>query len=372
MSNIYIGLMSGTSLDAIDAVAINFSKSQPEIICHHNIDYPEEIKKSVRTLSHNLGHVSLQTLGELDCKLGSYYAQIVNELLSKKNLKAKNIAAIGSHGQTIFHAPEGQYPFSMQIGNGNIIAARTGIPCITDFRGMDIAVGGQGAPLAPAFHQALFSSRSENRIILNLGGIANISLLPKNNTNIIGYDTGPANTLMDIWVHKHLGKKYDKDGQWARSGTIDQPLLAMLLDDSYFSLNAPKSTGTEYFHLTWLNNILQKQPTTLSPEDIQATLCELTAISVTDEIKKHPVDSLYVCGGGSENKFLLERIQYQLPRINISTTAALGINPQLVEASCFGWLAQQYILKNTGNLPSVTGAKAPVILGCLYYPPTII
>ncbi len=372
MSRLYIGLMSGTSLDAIDAIAIDFSEPQPKIICHHDIDYPNAIKSDIRKISQNSGQISLQTLGELDYKLGIYYAQIVNELLSKANLNAKDITAIGSHGQTIFHSPAKKHPFSMQIGNGNIIAAKTGIPCITDFRGMDIAVGGQGAPLAPAFHQALFSSTSENRIILNLGGIANISVLSKSGRNIIGYDTGPANTLMDVWVHKHLGKKYDKNGQWTRSGTIYQPLLTMLLDDPYFALSPPKSTGTEYFHLAWLNQIIQKLPTTLNPVDIQATLCELTAISVANDIKKHLVDSIYVCGGGAENVFLLERIQHLLPHIKITSTTDLGIDSQLVEASCFAWLAYQYTLKKPGNLPSVTGARMPAILGSLYYPPMAI
>ncbi len=368
MSEYFIGLMSGTSLDGIDAVILNCASGQIKLIETYSAPYPKDIKIKIRALNENNGLITLQELGGLDVALGNYYAEIVHDLLKKSQLKPKDICAIGSHGQTIFHSPTTKNPFSMQIGSGSVIATKTGIACINDFRNMDVAQGGQGAPLAPAFHQALLASPNENRIILNLGGIANITLLPTNGKNIIGYDTGPANTLMDIWVQKHLDQKYDKDGEWAASGAIQPILLERMISDPYFRKKYPKSTGTEYFNLSWLESSLASCKEIYKPEDVQATLCEITAQSIAAEILKHDTQNIYLCGGGANNKHLIARLENHLPNIVTKTTSALGIDPQWVEASCFAWLAYQYIHRLPGNIPSVTGAKKPAILGCLYPP----
>ncbi|MDA7742509.1 anhydro-N-acetylmuramic acid kinase [Francisellaceae bacterium] len=368
MSEYFIGLMSGTSLDGIDAVILDCASRQIKLIETYSAPYPENIKTKVRALNENNGLITLQEFGSLDVALGNYYAETVISLLNKSKFKPKDICAIGSHGQTIFHSPKTENPFSMQIGSGSVIAAKTDIACINDFRSMDVALGGQGAPLAPAFHQALLASPDENRMILNLGGIANITLLPNDGENIIGYDTGPANTLMDIWIQKHLNQKYDENGQWAASGNIQPALLEHMISDPYFRKEYPKSTGTEYFNLSWLESSLASCKEIYKPEDVQATLCELTAQSIAAEILKHDTQNIYLCGGGANNKHLIARLENHLPNIVIQITSALGIDPQWVEASCFAWLAHQYVHKLPGNIPSVTGATKPAVLGCLYQP----
>jgi anhydro-N-acetylmuramic acid kinase len=326
------------------------------------------IRSKLKKIIENPYNISIKELGESDVLLGNTYADNINTLLSKKNISHKKIHAIGNHGQTIFHSTSTATPFSYQIGNASNIATKTGIPCISDFRNMDIALGGQGAPLVPAFHQSIFSSQSEKRIILNLGGIANVTVLDKD--VITGYDTGPANTLSDIWVYKVLGKNFDQDGLWARSGILNEKLLSYFLSDPYFTTLPPKSTGREHFNLNWIISNIQKLPLNIEPENIQRTLVELTAKSIALSIENYNTESIYICGGGVKNKFLLERIHFYLPKINFQTTDQLGIDPQFVEASCFAWLARQYTLKKPGNIPSATGARSTGILGCEYLPPS--
>jgi anhydro-N-acetylmuramic acid kinase len=290
----------------------------------------------------------------------------VHRLLTSARIDAQTVLAIGSHGQTVRHAPDAELPWTLQIGDPTTLAVNTGIHVVADFRRQDIAAGGHGAPLAPGFHAAVFQSNNEDRVILNLGGIANISILPRHGA-ITGFDTGPANSLLDLWVQQHRQTAFDDHGEWARSGIADHALLHHWIDNTPW-LNAPppKSTGRETFGLAWLK---QYAPATHKPEDIQATLIELTACTIADAITHHaPLNSaIYACGGGTRNAFLMERLTARLAPHAVHTTRALGMDPQWVEATAFAWLARQRILELPGNLPAVTGAKRPLVLGAIYH-----
>ena len=364
----YIGLMSGTSVDGIDAVLVKEKKGRLILVEAYSMPFPDDLKTDIEELLKTF-QVHLQKLGEIDHRLGCCYAECVNRLLKKASVNSSEVIAVGCHGQTIFHDPRTDTPFTMQIGDANIIAARTGIITVNDFRRMDVAYGGDGAPLAPAFHADYLSSNSEKRIILNLGGIANITILDYDKKDVIGFDTGPANCLMDLWIQKCRGEKYDKNGNWAKSGKVNNELLNEMLNNYYFSLPSPKSTGKELFNLDWLNSVL-KNYSNLEEKDVQATLCDLTAKSIADEINKHcsDADAVYSCGGGAYNVFLHERLSFYLPDVKISTTDELGVSVQWMEAIAFAWLTKQRIEKKPGNLPSVTGAKQRAILGALYCP----
>ncbi len=363
----YIGLMSGTSMDGIDVVLVDLSKKQIELICSHSHPFPATLQQQLAAIINPDWQGSLVQIGSLHQQLGKLFAEAVNALLKKTEIHSHQIKAIGSHGQTVWHQPGGEHPFSMQLGDANQISELTGITTVTDFRSRDIASGGQGAPLVPAFHQALFSRADTNRILLNIGGIANITLLPHNG-EISGFDTGPGNGLMDAWIKKHQQKSFDKNGDWASSGIINKQLLGQLLNDQYFSLPAPKSTGKEYFNLQWLNKNSSKS---VNPQDIQATLAELTARSIANAINSVIDQSpdwheLYVCGGGIHNQFLMERLQHHLTAFNIESTETLGVSPDWMEAIAFAWLAKQTLEGKPGNLASVTGAKGARILGAIY------
>ena len=364
----YVGIMSGTSMDGIDAILVGFLDNTFEIIQHHSQPFPPDLKQDLCDLI-SFYQVSLSKLGEIDHRLGLCYADSVKNLVAKTVIKLGDIKAIGCHGQTIFHSPETKYPFTMQIGDGNLIAALTGIPTVTDFRRMDMAFNGGGAPLAPAFHFTFFNNNEEKRGILNLGGIANITLLGSSAEDTYGFDTGPANCLLDLNIQKHKGLAFDKNGDWARSGKIIPSFLQAMLEAPYFNQSIPKSTGRELFNMMWIEKHLAAY-SDCEPVDIQATLLELTAISITDAVKKSGPDlqAVYACGGGAYNTFLLERLSHHLPEIKISTTTDLGLSPQQVESAAFAWLARQRINKLPGNLTSVTGAKCQTILGALYEP----
>jgi|SRR5690554_4120823 len=372
-NSVYIGLMSGTSADAIDAVAVSFAADgQLYILGHHSDALPTEIRQQIHLLALP-GSNEIDRLGSLDVKLAELFAHCVNSLINKLALDPRKILAIGSHGQTIRHRPPapGNTPFTLQIGDPNIIAQRTGITTVADFRRRDMAVGGQGAPLVPAFHQAAFHQRNADRLIVNIGGMANITWLPKMG-GALGFDTGPGNVLMDNWVMQHLNKSYDAGGAWAKSGKVDSALLAELLKHPFFSKKHPKSTGREDFNPEWLNAILHEVSTSaLKAEDVQATLVELTARSIAiatqDIIGATRNAEVYVCGGGAYNSHLLATIQALLPDNLVSTTEALGIAPELIEATAFAWLARQTISRQTSNLCEVTGARQAVILGGVYY-----
>jgi len=363
MQELYIGIMSGTSLDGIDAVVVDFSHSPPKLIGHFYRKYHDPLRHAILTLCEP-GTDEINRLAEIDIQLGKEYAKTIHSLLNHCQLTPKDIRAIGNHGQTIRHYPHKQ--FTLQVGDPNMIAAETGITTIADFRRADIAQGGQGAPLVPAFHQALFRHSSINRVIVNIGGIANITLLPAETKQpVIGFDTGPGNLLLNVWIEKHLHVAFDEEGNWGKTGRIIDSLLHHWRNDPFFHLPAPKSTGREYFNLAWIQSHL---PSSTPAVDIQATLTELTAWSIIDAIKHYfSSGEIFICGGGVHNKFLLQRLHYHADSLfNIASTSKLGIDPTHIEAFAFAWLARQTLTGKPGNLPTVTGARRSCILGALY------
>jgi len=368
MPELYIGLMSGTSLDGIDAGLVEFDGEKITLLSFDYTPFSGDIKNLIQRASQTDTAVLLKDYGAIDNRLGCLFAQACKKLLKKANISSTEIKAIGSHGQTIYHAPEKPSTFSLQIGDPNIIAEETGITTIADFRRRDIAAGGQGAPLVPAFHQAVFGQTfdlsKQNITIVNIGGIANITYLSANKT--IGFDTGTGNTLMDFWIKKNLDSAYDKNGAWAKQGKVNPDLLKTLKQDPYFKLSLPKSTGKEYFSPSWLNNKIGNIPD-CSATDIQASLCYLTAETITEAINTHApeTDHTLICGGGMHNCHLIELIKKNLNH-PVSSTAEYGINPDHVEAMAFAWLARQTLNNLSGNLTEVTGAKRPVILGGIY------
>ena len=398
---LYIGMMSGTSLDGMDAVLCQFDGEeniqQPlRLLASISQDFPPRLREVLLALCQPNGVQELtSTLGEPSSELdwfgwaskeyAEFASDVVNNLLQQSNTDVESVLAIGCHGQTVRHRP--QMGFSLQLLDANIIAERTGISVVSDFRRRDMAVGGQGAPLVPAFHQALFATPDSTRVLLNLGGIANITVLPANanlinanpandalvnNSSVIGYDTGPANLLLDAWTALHTDKDYDAGGAWAQSGQVVEPLLNQLIEHPFFARTYPKSTGREDFNLAWLQSELQKFDQAsahirYSSADVQATLTELTAMSASMQInmfiKAKENSSVYVCGGGALNDYLMTRLQAHLPHCKVETTASLGLNPAWVEAVAFAWLARQTLMGETGNLPAVTGASKGVVLG---------
>jgi anhydro-N-acetylmuramic acid kinase len=367
MTELYIGLMSGTSLDGIDAALVEFKGNQLQLIEFEYQAFSDTIKYQIRQISDANAMIFLQDYGAMDTQMGLLFAQTIKTLLAKANIPASEIRAIGSHGQTIYHEPNTRLPFSLQIGDPNIIAEKTGITTIADFRRRDIAAGGQGAPLVPAFHQAVFGHETEHRCVVNIGGIANITILPpaSESTAVIGFDTGPGNVLIDQWIQKHQRLNYDKQGEWAKSGAINHELIERLKKDPYFQADPAKSTGKEYFSLAWIYENIRV--TDYPAQDIQASLCYLTAITITDAIKKYApaTEQVLICGGGIHNNYLLQLIEQNLP-CPVSSTELYGIHPDHVEAIAFAWLAKQTLHNLTGNLKEVTGASHNLILGGIY------
>lgn len=363
----FIGLISGTSLDAIDCALVSFANNHPVLVGSLARPYPEPLHQQLSKLCQP-SPTSLQTLGAAHIAVGEQFACAVNELLNQHGLTSEQVVAIGSHGQTVFHKPEKPRQFSMQIGDPNTIAHATGIATVADFRGMDMAAGGQGAPLAPLFHRAVFESTDQARVVVNLGGIANISIIAPGR-EYLGYDTGPANVLMDYWVAKQLHQPVDFQGQWAAAGKVIEELLSLFLNDPYFSMSEPKSTGREYFNGPWLEQQLSRLNHIPSPVDVQATLLELTAATVAMEIENQlAADQVFLCGGGAHNTALHQRLQELLPDAEVASTQALGIAPDWVEAMTFAWLAKQRLEGNRQDTRSITGAVKPVILGSVYLP----
>jgi anhydro-N-acetylmuramic acid kinase len=306
---------------------------------------------------------TLEQVGQIDHRLGLLFAEAVEALLIRENIDTSNIKAIGSHGQTLWHAPSGVYPFSMQLGDANIITAKTGIPVIADFRRKDVALGGQGAPFAPAFHQFLFGDVDASVCVVNIGGMANITVLGE---KLIGYDTGCGNVLLDMWIAKHKGVAYDKDGAWAKSGKVDYTLMEAMMADEYFSLDYPKSTGREKFNEAWLDAMLTRRDSSVCSlvleQDVQRTLVELTALTISNEVLKFNMDVALLCGGGAKNSFLVERIKALMPNVEV----AIAQNADTLEAMAFAWLAYKRIHKEVVNLKDVTGASDNTILGAIY------
>ncbi len=367
-NDLYIGLMSGTSLDGIDAALVQFNNDQITVLESICLPLSLNLKNKIKSLIHSSEN-EINHLMMLDIELAQQFATSVNQLLKKSNKNKKDIIAIGSHGQTIRHLPTAKFPSTLQIADPNSIAELTGITTVADFRRRDMAAGGQGAPLVPAFHQQIFSDKKINRIILNLGGIANITVLPADKSqNVTGFDTGPANTLINHWIQQHQNKNFDDAGKWAATGKINSDFLDLLLSDDYFNLSPPKSTGTEYFNPHWLTKKLSRFPF-LSAEDVQATLTEFTVTTIKDAINQYAkeADEIIVCGGGVHNEFLLQQLKKALPVIEINSSANYGLDPDYIEATAFAWLAKQTIEHKVGNLPEVTGATQAVILGGVYY-----
>lgn len=368
MSTLYIGLMSGTSMDAVDAALVDFSGPAPKLLATHSLSLDMELRTALRALGHG-GIGELDRYGQLDARVGELFAEAACGLLEQAAVKAAQVRAIGSHGQTVLHNPAGSYPYSLQIGNPSLIAERTGITTVADFRRRDMAAGGQGAPLAPAFHNAVLRSQTQDRVVINIGGIANITVLPADpKLAVSGFDTGPASTLMDAWIQQHLNQRMDDDGRWAAGGTVVKPLLDRLMNDPYFKLAPPKSTGFEYFNLAWLNKKLAEQGAPITAQDVQATLCELSAASIAQAITEHAPNTrqVLVCGGGVHNAYLMQRLRALMPTCQVDSTAVYGVDPEWVEAMAFAWLAKQTLEGKPGNLPSVTGAKRAVMLGGIY------
>lgn len=360
----YIGLISGTSADAVDAALVAF-RPEPRILRAGSFPLPAEAGASLLASDRRIHPADLVAL---DAQLGAAFARAALSLLRDAGLTPAQVTAIGSHGQTFWHAADARHPGTLQIGDPNRIAEDTGITTVADFRRRDMAAGGEGAPLAPAFHNACLRSTAETRGILNLGGIANLTVLPAEpGAPVTGFDTGPANTLMDAWCRRHGRGRFDEDGHWAAGGSVEPALLQALLADAYFRRPPPKSTGPEQFNLDWLDSA-GGDVAPLTAANVQATLLELTARTVADAVipAKPAVDRLLACGGGVHNATLMARIRALLPGLPVEFTADYGIDPDFVEAATFAWLARETLAGRPGNLPEVTGANGPRILGAIH------
>lgn len=368
-TKLYIGLISGTSMDGVDCALVDCSGSTPRVIDFNTTEFAPKLKQRLLALTTNQG-IDLRGLGSADIEVARFFAQAVRSLLAAHKLSSADVVAIGSHGQTIWHEPPqraAQYPFTLQIGDPNTLAEQTGITVVADFRRKDMAAGGQGAPLVPALHRELFRSNDMDRIVLNLGGIANITLLPKNGSTCLGLDTGPASVLMDAWVKRHRNQDYDENGAWAASGRVNAALLHVLLDEPYFRLPAPKSTGREFLNVAWLEQKLAKFPA-ITPVDVQATLLEFTVQTVRGEIAKLLTSGeVIACGGGARNAALLKRLQEVLPGFALRISTELGIHADCVEAVAFAWMARKTLHREPVDFSAFTGARHPVIAGGIYY-----
>ena len=366
---IYMGLMSGTSMDAVDAVLADFNDRECQPIAYRQFPLPPAVKAQLLATRSPQVAISVREYGELDQELGYLFAEAANQLIQVSGLTAREVLAIGSHGQTLLHHPDGAHPFTLQAADPNIIAARTGITTVADFRRMDMAVAGQGAPLTPAFHAHMFRQPDQDRAVLNIGGIANLTLLPAAGSRpVIGFDCGPGNALLDDWILQHKGLSFDRDGQWAISGIASVELLDVLLQDDYFQRPPPKSTGRDYFNRDWLQRQLQHIDGRLRPEDVQATLLDLSCSSIADALKAllPGCGKLLVCGGGARNPALMEGLSARLPDMLICTTMKFGLDPDSIEALAFAWLAKRRLDGLPGNMPSVTGADREAVLGGIY------
>ena len=368
MSSLYLGLMSGTSMDGIDAVVVEISSGGTcHVLASHNETFEPELQQQ---LLHAVSskQIALHHLAQLDVRVARHFAKAANHVLQHHQIARQQIVAIGSHGQTLLHGADQSPAYSMQIGDPNIIAEETGITTIADFRRRDIAVGGQGAPLVPCFHQSWLEKIEGVDAVLNLGGIANITLLGGAGEDPqLGFDTGPANTLIDAWVRHRLGKTYDQDGAWARQGQVHQQLLALLLQHPFFTASPPKSADINQFNLAWLEIALSSFKE-ISDIDVAATLVELSAVTVCQAVKQYAghCKKLIACGGGCHNHFLIQRIQAGLGAIQLELSEDYGIGVDWVEATAFAWLAFRHINKQSGNAESITGAKQKRILGACY------
>jgi anhydro-N-acetylmuramic acid kinase len=362
---IFLGLISGTSMDAIDAALVDFGSSPLQIIATSATPFEPALKQRVSALIENAGQVALDEIGQIDVELGRAFAHAALALMKSAGIRADQVAAIGSHGQTLRHRPDLGTPFTWQVGDPNTLTEMTGVVVVADFRRRDVAAGGQGAPLLPVFHDQVFRSANEDRVIANLGGIANITILAGDRA-VTGFDTGPANRLLDAWIALNQGKEFDADGAWAATGQVDETLLRLLLDEPYLQLAPPKSTGRELFNLGWLQNKLGLF--SREPRDVQATLQQFTARTVADAVRRcAPGAALYACGGGAHNARLMSELAALLAPGRVASTAALGLDPDYVEAVAFAWFAARTLEGLTSSAGSVTGARGARILGGIYH-----
>lgn len=377
--NLFIGLMSGTSLDGVDVALVEFIEEKPLLLHTHFLAYPATLRAAVLALQHPTDN-ELEETALISNALAKLYALAIQELLAKVQLSPSDITAIGCHGQTIRHRPgfSDGIGFTMQIGNAALLTELCQITVVADFRSRDIAAGGQGAPLVPAFHYAVFANQRLNRAIINLGGIANITYLacPENpsapmKNSVIGFDSGPGNMLLDAWIKQHLGQDYDANGDWASTGQTVPMLLRQLLDEDFFAIPPPKSTGRDLFNLTWLEKNLQAMQPLNQPllaQDVAHTLVDLSAETVYTALQTHcpQLDEVYLCGGGAHNTLLVKKLQSLLGAVPCKLTDSLGIGVDWVEAMAFAWLAKQCVAKKPANLAPVTGASGARILGAIY------
>ncbi|MCD0278407.1 anhydro-N-acetylmuramic acid kinase [Xanthomonas melonis] len=367
-SPLYLGLMSGTSADGIDAALVRFADANHrrcELVAGTTVPWAPALRDRLVALGQGAETVCIDALGRLDAEVGLAFAAAANQLIAETGVQRERIRAIGSHGQTIRHRPNGNPAFTWQIGDASRIAEYTGITTAADFRRRDVAAGGQGAPLMPAFHLAMLGTANEDRAVLNLGGIGNLTLIPRDGT-VLGFDTGPANALLDSWCQQQLGTAFDADGAFAASGRVDAALLQALLADPWFALAPPKSTGREQFHLAWVMQAMgEARP---SPADVQATLLELTAATVTEALLRLQPQTrrVLVCGGGVRNPVLMARLAARLPDVVVESSARHGLDPDYLEAMGFAWLAAELLAARPANLPAVTGAAGPRLLGAIH------
>ena len=365
---LYIGLMSGTSLDGVDGVIVDFSQGT-QVIQHAGCSFDSSLRAELLALNSTGGSDELHRAALAANAVARHYAQVVQQLLQASGLRAGQIAAIGAHGQTVRHRPQmfDSTGYTLQLNSPALLAELTGISVVADLRSRDVAAGGQGAPLVPAFHQSVFGKAGETALVLNIGGIANLSVLEADGS-VLGFDTGTGNALLDGWCLRHTGQPYDAGGQWAAGGQILPQLLAAMLADPYLAQTPPKSTGRDLFHADWLEQHLQRHASQAAPVDVQATLTEFTAASCADAVQRFGKGGteLLVCGGGAFNTYLMQRLAALLPGVQVGSTAQRGLPPLEVEAAAFAWLARQCLLGLSGNLASVTGARGPRILGAIY------
>ena len=366
-SNYYIGLISGTSVDGVDCALVDFADGTPLLVAAHTIPLTSSLRDDVLQLC--LGNnISLSDFGNMHKALGLAFAEAANQLVAAAGLQSTDIQAIGSHGQTVWHEPHGENPFTLQIADPNTIAYQTGIKTVADLRGMDMAAGGQGAPLAPLLHRAVFYTENVDRVIVNIGGFSNITALPRDGS-CFAFDTGPGNVLMDYWVNKHRNEKYDNDGAWAASGQMQPLLLNALLDEDYFRQPPPKSTGRELFNGPWLESKLAQFESNIPAADVQATLLTFTATTIAADIQRYAVaDEVYICGGGAHNSSLMLELTNVLAESSVMLTSELGIDPDWVEAIAFAWMAKAAIENTAVDTAPFTGASNAVKLGGLYSP----
>ena len=368
MTELYLGLMSGTSMDGVDAALCELRNRRfLRVVGSHSQPYAMALRDELLNLQRTQPAITLESFARLDHAVAQTFADAALTLLREVGLTPAEVRAVGSHGQTVFHDPTGVRS-SLQLGDPSLIAATTGITTVADFRRADVARGGQGAPLVPAFHHSVFASDWEARAVVNIGGIANLTALPGADARTVrGFDTGPGNGLMDEWMQSQQRQPMDREGRWAASGTLHDGLLQALLADPYFAQQPPKSTGREYFNMEWVRGRFATVGE-LSAADVQRTLCELTACTIATAVQKHAgsTGSLYVCGGGAANTFLMRRLKELLPKVGVSDTGKLGLAPNLVEPAAFAWLAMRTLQELPGNLPAVTGASRDAVLGGIY------